>query len=208
MRTTADRRRDHRQGRNARERIIATACAHFLAHGFEDARVAAIRSEAGVSNGSFFHHFPSKDALGAHVYLGIVADYQASMLDVLGGPPALVEAPIAIERLIRRHLAWVVGQRERAAYVFNASRTEWAGLVGDELNALNARFLDAFEAWRLPRMESGELVDIERGLFIAQLLGPTQMLCRRWLAGQDACTPDRAADTLVACAIRGLVIAD
>lgn len=205
---TADRKQGSRQAKNARERIIASACAHFLEHGFEEARVAAIRSEAGVSNGSFFHHFPTKDALGAHVYLGIVADYQASMLDVLGGPPALVETPIAIERLIRRHLAWVVGQRERAAYVFNASRTEWAELVGEELGALNARFLEAFEAWRLPRVESGELVDIDRSAFIAQLLGPTQMLCRRWLAGQDAFSPDRSADTLVACAIRGLVIAD
>lgn len=204
MSTTADR----SQGRNARERIIATACAHFLEQGFDDARVAAIRAQAGVSNGSFFHHFPTKDALGAHVYLGIVSDYQASMLDVLGGPPALVESPIAIERLIRRHLAWVVGQRARAAYVFNASRTEWADLVGDELHALNSRFLDAFEAWRLPRVETGELLDIERAAFIAQLLGPAQMLCRRWLAGHDAHSPDRSADTLVACAIRSLVLFD
>jgi len=201
MSTTADR----NQGSSARERIIAVACAHFLEHGFEDARVASIQAEAGVSNGSFFHHFPTKDALGAHVYLGIVADYQASMLDVLGGPPALIESPIAIERLIRRHLAWVVGQRERAAYVFNASRTEWAELVSQELQALNGRFLDAFEAWRLPRVEAGELLDIGRADFIAQLLGPAQMLCRRWLAGQDAHSPDHSADTLVACAVRGLV---
>jgi AcrR family transcriptional regulator len=204
MHTAADR----NPGNTARERILAAACAHFLTHGFDDARVSEIRADAGVSNGSFFHHFPTKDALGAHVYLAIVADYQASMLDVLGGPPALVETSIAIERLIRRHLAWVVGQRERAAYVFNASRTEWANLVGAQLNALNTRFLDAFEAWRLPRVEAGELVDIDRGAFIAQLLGPTQMMCRRWLAGHDALPPDRSADTLVACAIRGLVISD
>ncbi|MFA7506038.1 MAG: TetR/AcrR family transcriptional regulator [Burkholderiaceae bacterium] len=204
MHTAADR----NQGSTARERIIATAWAHFLEHGFEDARIASIRTDAGVSNGSFFHHFPTKDALGAHVYLAIVADYQASMLDVLGGPPALVESPIAIERLIRRHLAWVVTQPERAAYVFNGSRTEWADLVSDELQALNRRFLDAFEAWRLPRVESGELIDVERADFIAQLLGPAQMVCRRWLAGHDAYPPDRSADTLVACAIRGLVIDD
>ncbi len=44
-------------------KIIAAACKVFLENGFEAASVKMIIEEAGVVTGSFYHFFPSKEAL-------------------------------------------------------------------------------------------------------------------------------------------------
>ncbi|MEN6436882.1 MAG: TetR/AcrR family transcriptional regulator [Anaerolineaceae bacterium] len=46
-----------------RSRIISTAFACFARYGYDATGVAEICSEAGVSKGAFYHHFPSKQAV-------------------------------------------------------------------------------------------------------------------------------------------------
>src|SRR5690606_25437002 len=47
-----------------RDRILASARALVLDRGFASTTVDAVLTEAGASKGAFFHHFPSKGALG------------------------------------------------------------------------------------------------------------------------------------------------
>ncbi len=50
-----------------RERLVQAAVRLVLRHGFTATRVEAICAEAGVTKGSFFHYFASKEELGLAV---------------------------------------------------------------------------------------------------------------------------------------------
>jgi AcrR family transcriptional regulator len=55
--------RNAERGRATREQLVDVATALFAANGYEDTSIEAVLREAGVSRGSLYHHFPSKDAL-------------------------------------------------------------------------------------------------------------------------------------------------
>ena len=51
------------RGEATRGQLVATATRMFAEHGYEDTSIEAVLREAGVSRGSLYHHFPSKEAL-------------------------------------------------------------------------------------------------------------------------------------------------
>ena len=64
----------------AREDLLAAGLAVFDRDGFEGATVAAIRTRARASNGSFFHFFGSKKELAGTLFLEILGRYHAAVL--------------------------------------------------------------------------------------------------------------------------------
>src|SRR5436189_6161691 len=69
----------------AREDLLAAGLAVFDRDGFEGATVAAIRTRARASNGSFFHFFASKKGLAGTLFLEIIARYHAAILTAVDG---------------------------------------------------------------------------------------------------------------------------
>ena len=51
------------RGQATREQLIAVATQLFAARGYEGTSIDAVQQGAGVSRGSLYHHFASKDAL-------------------------------------------------------------------------------------------------------------------------------------------------
>ena len=51
------------RGEATRGQLIAIATRIFAERGYEDTSIEAVLREAGVSRGSLYHHFPSKEAL-------------------------------------------------------------------------------------------------------------------------------------------------
>ena len=43
-------------------------------------------------------------------------------------------------------------------------------------------------------------------LFFSQIVGPAQIFCRAWLSGRDPNDPREQSETLIACAVRALVV--
>jgi AcrR family transcriptional regulator len=185
-----------------REDLLAAGLAVFERDGFDGATVAAIRTRARVSNGSFFHFFASKKELAATLFLETLQHYHAAILaKVVPG----LSAREGIERLIRAHLNWVVEHRREARYLFEISRGDWTEELRDKQRALNARFAEGIERWRAPLVASGELLPLPQAVFASQIIGPAQIFCRAFLSGRDRGDPRPQADQLVACAIRALV---
>src|SRR6478609_8740462 len=90
---------------SVRDELLAAGLAVFDRVGFEAATVAAIRTKARASNGSFFHVFGSKKELAGALFLEVFRHYHAALLAVLASPPDAAEG---IDHLIRAHLDWVV----------------------------------------------------------------------------------------------------
>ncbi len=51
------------RGRATRDQLLATARTAFGEHGYEGTSIAEILDEAGVTRGSLYHHFATKEAL-------------------------------------------------------------------------------------------------------------------------------------------------
>ena len=64
----------------ARKDLLAAGLAVFDRDGFEGATVAAIRTRARASNGSFFHFFGSKKELAGTLFLEILGRYHAAVV--------------------------------------------------------------------------------------------------------------------------------
>ena len=62
------------------EQILAAAQALFLAQGFDATSMEQVRLKAGVSNGSLYHHHPTKAHLARTLYEAALGDYHAALL--------------------------------------------------------------------------------------------------------------------------------
>ncbi|WP_027583805.1 TetR/AcrR family transcriptional regulator [Bradyrhizobium sp. Ai1a-2] len=186
----------------AREDLLAAGLAVFDRDGFEGATVAAIRTRARASNGSFFHFFGSKKALAGTLFLDILQRYHAVMLAVLDRSCGAREG---VGRLIRAHLDWVVTNRREARFLFEISRSEWSDELRDAQRTENVRLADGIENWRAPLLSSAGLLPMSPIVFISQIIGPAQIFCRAYLSGRDRADPREQADMLIACAIRAVV---
>ena len=87
---------EHKAG--TRRRIIETAGRRFKQDGIDGSGVAALMTDAGLTNGAFYAHFESKDDLVANV----VADQLATQRAVLASLP---EGRAALEEFVRDYLA-------------------------------------------------------------------------------------------------------
>jgi AcrR family transcriptional regulator len=188
----------------AREDLLAAGLAVFDRDGSEGATVAAIRTRARASNGSFFHFFGSKKELAGTLFLEVLQRYHAA---ILAAVDASMSAEQGIGRLIRAHLDWVVNNRREARYLFEISRSDWADDIRDAQRAQNSRLAEGIESWRAPLIARGELLPMTATLFFSQIIGPAQIFCRAWLSGRDRSDPRHQADILIACAVRALVAA-
>ncbi len=184
-----------------RDDLLAAGLAVFDRVGLEGATVAAIRTKARASNGSFFHVFGSKKELAGELFLEVLRHYHAAMLAALDPLP---DAGDGIDHLIRSHLDWVVLSRREARYLFEISRGEWSEDVRDAQRAQNARLAEGIERWRAPLVARGELLPMTPVMFVSQLIGPAQIFCRAFLSGRDRADPRSEADALIACAVRAL----
>ena len=189
----------------ARENLLAAGLAVFDRDGFEGATVAAIRTRARASNGSFFHFFESKKELAGTLFLEILQRYHGAVLAAIGEP---LGAKQGVARLIQAHLDWVVNNRREARYLFEISRSEWTEEIRSAQRALNSRLAEAVERWRAPLIARGELLPMTPVLFFSQIIGPAQIFCRAYLAGRDRADPREQTETLIACAIRAVVAPD
>src|ERR1700704_1701295 len=132
-------------GARARRDLLAAGLAVFDRDGFEGATVAAIRTQARASNGSFFHFFGSKKELAGTLFLELLQRYHAAMLAAID---ASLGAREGIGCLIRAHLDWVVNNRREARYLFEISRSEWTEEIRGAQRAQNSRLAEAVERWR------------------------------------------------------------
>lgn len=64
-----------------RTRLLDVAFAEIYAHGYQGLRVDTLLEKAGLTKGAFYHHFPSKQALG----LAVIDELLAGMADLIWG---------------------------------------------------------------------------------------------------------------------------
>jgi AcrR family transcriptional regulator len=174
----------------------------FQAMGYTAATVEQVRRKAGVSNGSFFHLFPTKAALAGAIFIETLRSYHGALLSALQHDPSEAEG---IRDLIASHLRWVAMHRSEASFLFEQSRAEWLSDLRDEQRRVNEELKAGLEAWCGPLVASGRIRRLPMEVIISQLIGPAQIFCRAWLSGRDSTNPMTRAADLGDCAARALL---
>lgn len=88
-----------------RQRVLDAAAAICAASGANSLSIAALTEASGVSNGSIYHHFGSREGVIAALVLDAFSSFQEGLVSVLGEHPD--DAQAGIESMVRYHLNWM-----------------------------------------------------------------------------------------------------
>lgn len=187
-----------------KKKLLESALKLFTEDGYDAVSVSKVRIDAGVSNGSFFYIFPSKPALAAELLVSCVTEYQAAVIADLS---PVVGAADGIASMISKKLHWVCENQAKARFLLDDARSQWFALAAHALRDQNQEFSATIDRWREPLIASGALRTMQTDVFMATLIGPTNLLCRLWLSGlkPDLKSPLLYEDDLVQGAQRALV---
>ncbi len=177
--------------------IIQAALSCFSERGFAQTTMADIRRTADVSNGSLYHHFGSKDALAAAVYLQGIIDYQQGVLAALEEETG---ARAGVEAMVRHHLRWVSRQREWAIYLTRMRHAAFIDEVETPMAEQNRQFMERVVKWFAPHVSSSAIRRVPFDLLIPLLIGPTQEFTRLHLEGKTRTGIGAAAEELARAA--------
>lgn len=93
-----------RKGEHTRVRLLTAAKAVFERSGFLDARVSDIAEEAGLSHGSFYHYFDSKEEVFREVAEAVENRLSAPLGTIILDPDSHASPRERISEAIRRHM--------------------------------------------------------------------------------------------------------
>jgi AcrR family transcriptional regulator len=92
-----------RKGAQTRARLLDAAKQIFEEHGFLDARISDIAERAGLSHGSFYHYFESKEEVFREVAAAADDELSAPMAEVILDPSSLATPRQRLHEAMRRH---------------------------------------------------------------------------------------------------------
>jgi|SRR5947209_1664343 len=165
-----------------RARILESALACFLESSYEQTTVARICERAGVSNGTLFHYFPTKEAIADALYLEAIADFQDGLWLPLGERPRSFRK--AVRGVIAHQIEWIEANVDRARFVYRRGTLDGDSPGGAELTEMNRKLATAYQKWLQPFIERGRVRPMSMLVLNAIVTGPTHAIARRWLAHQ------------------------
>lgn len=184
-----------------RRGILNAALQCFSLRGYDATTMAEICKRAGVSTGSMYHHFDSKERLAAELYLEGVRGTQEHGLRAL---LAHRRTEDGIRALVRAYLDWVQAQPELARFLFSMRHAKFMESAEAELERMQTEAVETASAWLRARMECGELPVLEPAVLRAILYGPAAHFARRLLNGDADADPELAKEQLATAAYAGL----
>jgi AcrR family transcriptional regulator len=151
-----------------REQLIAAATRAFARHGFSGATTKRLAAEAGVSEGLFYHYFPSKRRLLAVIRDRVFADVRSAI-----APAGRVPRGRNAEHIVRGVLGSFRAHRDfwRMA-LYNRGDADVSATLGPEMQRVAGEVQHALE--RALESDGAGRPKIEAELLFATIEGVTQ----------------------------------
>lgn len=188
--STIDTVKSAKNGRDGRTRIIEGALRRFSQDGVSATTLASLREESGVSVGSFYHHFASKEHVFGVLYADTLRMYQEVFLGELQRHQGAKEG---IEAIVALHMRWCVDNRERAHLLISERPPKRDEPGGVEVSESRRAFFRQVSDWWRPHMKDGLLQPVPPTMCYVLWLGPATEMCRLWFAGAYQPTQEEIA---------------
>ncbi len=168
MASQPGRRRESTEQR--RHEILEAALGALIEVGESKTFIHEVCSRAGVSVGTLYHHFGSKDQLIATLYYTELNAYQSGAGPILAADPP---AEAGIRGTVEYHLHWLVNHPREATFLL---QQPFAGYRSDrvpaDLTGANDEFLATVHSWLDRQMGAGQLRRLPFDVVVALLIGP------------------------------------
>lgn len=184
-----------------RQEILAAALACFTARGFSETTMSDIHARSGASMGSIYHHFESKERLGAALYLEGLRSIHGEIRRVL----AATESPeAAIKALVPAYIAWFEQHPELGHYLFQGLGAQYLEVDGEQIRAEAGGLRRDLGGWLRPHIAAGAIADLPLELYGPLLLGPTREFLQQWLVRRSPADLHAISQALADAAWRAL----
>ena len=172
-----------KRSEKTREAVLAAATELVVEHGHQDVPMKDLVERSGVSNGSIFHHFGSKDGV-------LEAIFQRERRAYLGH----------IARCILEHEGDpcdAMGEGARGAVLFQArdpqrhfrlisqfSHSEWLARNREMWSKLAVEIEQPVLQWAMPHLAEGRLPMLPPAVIQSMMLGGAELMCTQWRNGR------------------------
>ena len=185
------------QGAQHRLAILTAAYLCFADKGYRGTTLDDIRRAAGLSIGSIYYHFSSKEQLAHALYVeGLTAFHAALLADLARAP----DARAGIEGMVRFDLAQLADPAIWSRYRFPAGDAHLAPATHAAVEVLQQTFATEMSRWLEPHIAAGRLSQLPVAFYLALLFGPVHDFAEGWLDGRREPTLGDATDLLPAAA--------
>ena len=171
---------------STRDKLLEAASRVFLAEGYETTTMDLVRAEAGVSNGSLYHHFPTKAQLAGTLYEGLLRDFQQSLLKAISGKTG---AEIGVRGLVRAYVRWVVAHPDRAKLLHRLRRSSDLADMETAWTNPNQEASDFLREWIARMVTAGEMRRLPFSLWMALVFSPAMALTSQWVSQTPPSVP-------------------
>lgn len=179
-------------GIDRKEAILAAALAVFSKKGVDAATIDDIRRHSNASVGSIYHHFGTKEAIAATLFMQGLDNYWKQLIAAVQAAPT---AERAIHGLIEANIEWIVAHPDLARFMF--SRRQAVSAVHEQaVRECTAGHFKGMLAALKPWFAQGILRRLPHELYSPLLMSPSQELVRSWLGGRGKLDPRTAIDEL------------
>jgi AcrR family transcriptional regulator len=161
-----------------RDRLLQAAAQVFLEQGFDAASMERVRRFAGASNGSLYHHFPTKADLADALYAHTLRGFHAAQMASISGRAS---AQNGVKGLIRGYIDWVVAHPDSARLLHKLRRS--GALTGGpgEWEEANAQAFGTLRAWIEKQTAAGEMRPLPFAVWMAVVFAPAMSLTPHWV---------------------------
>lgn len=187
--------------RRKQNEILAAALRCFDDRGVVNATMEDIRATAGVSVGSLYHHFPSKEAVAAALYVNLINAYKTSLEEALAttsGPRAWVRA------IIEHHIRWSMSNAAATRFLLAHREPEVRRLTKPEVAEMNRSLEARLQTWLDDHSRGRRVRRMPADIYVSVLIGPAHAYVRRWVAGSATTSPQDAIEALSDAAWRAV----
>jgi AcrR family transcriptional regulator len=183
----------HAAERSTRQRALIAALALFDAQGVEATTIDQVRDAAGISVGSLYHHFRSREGLVIALYEDLLERYRSAIIAELlrhSGIRALLDG------FVKTHIDWAM--QNPMAERFLSEHRHHRNLIDveDQLQGNTADFIRPLLQRIRPAIDAGVLKPLPPELLLSLVLGPVQTWLRMHRAGSSKLEPELAARKL------------
>ena len=166
-----------------REKVLEAATELVVELGHENVSMKDLVERSGVSNGSIFHHFGSKDGVLEEIFARERREYLSfisrATLEYDGDPCDAVAAASAAAIIYQardpqRHFR-LISQFSHSEWLYQ-KRQMWNDLAGDIERPV--------VEWAMPHLATGRLPMLPPAMIQSLLLGSAELICHQWRAGR------------------------